>query len=200
VPDRLDVRAKPTQIARWQRLAEVQDQGLPQIARSLLDRAADEAGIPLAEGETQQIALPIDADLHRQIRIRAAEGGVSMNAWIRTALARGLNGAEPHGTPDPPAPLIALTSEDVQALGEIGARHGIGSPEEVVRKFIATSQEPRQRGEAQTSVAVVEDEGDEIPPEPPAPTPPPAAARTPGPSPPSPQEPGLSDFARRSIR
>jgi predicted HicB family RNase H-like nuclease len=35
---------------------------------------------------TQQIALPISADLHRRIRVAAAHDEVSMNAWIRAML------------------------------------------------------------------------------------------------------------------
>jgi hypothetical protein len=97
-----------------------------------------------------------------------------MNAWIRTALARGLSGraVEPRGTT---APLIALTEEDVQGLREIGERYKIGSSEDVVQKFIAGSREPRPQALADT------------PPAPARATPPPAAARAARPSSPSPR-------------
>jgi predicted HicB family RNase H-like nuclease len=41
----------------------------------------------MASEPQRQIALSIDADLHRRIRVLAATEDKSMNAWIREALA-----------------------------------------------------------------------------------------------------------------
>jgi hypothetical protein len=71
----------------------------------------------------------------------------------------------------------------------------------LLARELGTPKEPRQRREAQTNVVaptVAADEPtEEIPP-----APPPAPARTPRPSPSSPprEDPGISDYVRRSVR
>lgn len=104
--------------------------------------------------------------------------------WVAQAKGRGLS----------------LTAFVLARLdGEVPASEG--RMREIAREEIESYVRRASEQRAKPKPAPVDETEDEVPPEPPArTTPPPAPARTPVPSPPSPQEPGLSDFARRSIR